>query len=231
MKKVVFALLVATHVAAAQSVTNTTVQAKGADSLVIGSQTIIVKKVVRVEPDGITVMHSGGISKYFFTELPESWQKKYGYDSKAASEYSAASRKAQTRLAAEQKVIQGQLKKKNDAALVSAEKEKDRTERAKNATYIDGTVRKNVEGGVIVSHLVYRSEEYDLTSGDSLGDMYDAAREQKAKYTTDVPVGTRTIFIEGVGPLPLGDSLKGRIFLVDERVVDGVKMKVFAMAP
>lgn len=37
-------------------------------------------KITRVEPDSITVMHSGGIAKLFFEELPEDIQQRFRYD-------------------------------------------------------------------------------------------------------------------------------------------------------
>ena len=46
-----------------------------------------VKKVMRTEPDGITIMHDAGVIKLFFWELPEDIQAKYGYDSAAATRY------------------------------------------------------------------------------------------------------------------------------------------------
>lgn len=36
--------------------------------------------VTRVEPDGITVRHTSGIEKLFFSELPQETRAKYGYD-------------------------------------------------------------------------------------------------------------------------------------------------------
>jgi hypothetical protein len=42
-------------------------------------------KVSRVEPDGIVVITKAGISKIYFTELPQEIQTKYGYDPEAAA--------------------------------------------------------------------------------------------------------------------------------------------------
>lgn len=50
-----------------------------------------VKKVMRTEPDGITVMHDAGVIKLFFWELPESIQQQYGYDPATASRYNKQS--------------------------------------------------------------------------------------------------------------------------------------------
>ena len=44
--------------------------------------------VSRVEPDGIVLMSSSGISKVYFTELPKEVQERFHYDSAAAQTYS-----------------------------------------------------------------------------------------------------------------------------------------------
>ena len=51
-------------------------------------------KITRVEPDGITVMHSGGIAKLFFQELSPEMQTKYGYDPSKATRYQASVQQA-----------------------------------------------------------------------------------------------------------------------------------------
>ena len=56
-----------------------------------------VKKIVRSEPDGITVMHDTGLVKLFFWELPEDIQAKYGYDPATASTYNRQSSEAKAR--------------------------------------------------------------------------------------------------------------------------------------
>jgi hypothetical protein len=59
--------------------------------------------VKRVEPDGIVITFSGGIVKLPFIELPKDVQKKYGYDSSAATTYSAGEYQKQTALAQQRK--------------------------------------------------------------------------------------------------------------------------------
>ena len=51
--------------------------------------------VRRVEPDGINVFYSKGIAKIPFTELPESYREKYGYDAEKAATYRQAVAKKQ----------------------------------------------------------------------------------------------------------------------------------------
>jgi hypothetical protein len=48
-------------------------------------------KVSRVEPDGIVITFSGGIVKILFTELSPEIQTRYGYDPKAAAEFTQES--------------------------------------------------------------------------------------------------------------------------------------------
>jgi hypothetical protein len=46
-------------------------------------------KVSRVEPDGIVLITKSGISKVYFTELPEAVQERFHYDPEKAAQYSA----------------------------------------------------------------------------------------------------------------------------------------------
>ena len=45
--------------------------------------------VSRVEPDGIVLTSSSGISKVYFTELPKEVQERFHYDAAQAATYSA----------------------------------------------------------------------------------------------------------------------------------------------
>ncbi|MGD9874516.1 MAG: hypothetical protein AB7T27_09635 [Kiritimatiellia bacterium] len=58
-------------------------------------KTYINARITRVEPDGISFSHAGGIAKIPFWELPEEIQKKYGYDPQKAAAYSRQSSQAQ----------------------------------------------------------------------------------------------------------------------------------------
>lgn len=42
-------------------------------------------RISRVEPDGVSVVHSSGITKVFFSEMPAEDQGRYGYDPQAAA--------------------------------------------------------------------------------------------------------------------------------------------------
>src|SRR5207302_1774852 len=45
--------------------------------------------VSRVEPDGIVLVGSSGVSKVYFTELPKEVQERFHYDAAEAAAYSA----------------------------------------------------------------------------------------------------------------------------------------------
>jgi len=46
-------------------------------------------KVSRVEPDGIVLITSSGISKVYFTELPKEVQERFHYDAQKAAEFTS----------------------------------------------------------------------------------------------------------------------------------------------
>ncbi len=70
--------------------------------LVVGTKTVEVRKVTRVEPDGVTIMHAAGLTKYSFAELPAEWQQRYGYDPKKATAYSTSTAAARSRFVSAQ---------------------------------------------------------------------------------------------------------------------------------
>jgi len=63
-------------------------------------------KVSRVEPDGIVLTSSSGISKVYFTELPKEVQERFHYDAAKAAAYSA-----------EQNAALEQLRKQQEEAM------------------------------------------------------------------------------------------------------------------
>jgi len=58
-------------------------------------KTYINARITQIEPDGISLIHAGGIAKIPFWELTEDIQKKYGYDPVKATEYHKKSLMAQ----------------------------------------------------------------------------------------------------------------------------------------
>ena len=59
----------------------------GEDITTLNGKTYSNIKIQRVEPDGLTIMHSAGVNKLFFGELPEEVRTKYGADPAKAALY------------------------------------------------------------------------------------------------------------------------------------------------
>lgn len=53
-------------------------------------------RITRAEPDGLTIMHSAGITKVFFWELPKELQERYRYNPETARDYRQASQQQQS---------------------------------------------------------------------------------------------------------------------------------------
>src|SRR6266487_2437310 len=66
-------------------------------------------KVSRVEPDGIVLITSSGISKVYFTELPKEVQARFHYDAAKAAGYSAQQAATQEAFRKQQEELQRKL--------------------------------------------------------------------------------------------------------------------------
>jgi hypothetical protein len=80
--------------------------------------------VRRVEPDGIVLITSAGISKVYFTELPKDVQVRFGYDPQRATAYSGEQTDNYTAYQKQQQEAQRQredARAKNNAILVQQE--------------------------------------------------------------------------------------------------------------
>ena len=124
-------------------------------------------RVFRVEPDGITYMYVGGMSKIDFTELPDAVRKQYNYDPKAAAAFAQADEAAQAQAQAEgaqqmqtvaRRTLVAQINSSGDverqaaadkAAAADAIKAK---AIAANAMVIRATVQQVLDEGVLVSY-------------------------------------------------------------------------------
>jgi hypothetical protein len=62
-------------------------------------------KIKRTEPDGLYVLHSKGISKIKFREMPEELRLKYGYEKKSSQAFEAKQK-------AEQRAIKSRISQK-----------------------------------------------------------------------------------------------------------------------
>jgi thiol-disulfide isomerase/thioredoxin len=66
-------------------------------------------KVSRVEPDGIVLITSSGVSKVYFTELPKEVQERFHYDAAKAAVYSAQRAATQEAFRKQQEELQRRL--------------------------------------------------------------------------------------------------------------------------
>src|SRR6266436_544213 len=65
--------------------------------------------VSRVEPDGIVLITSSGISKVYFTELPKEVQARFHYDAAKGAAYSAQQAATQEAFRKQQEELQRKL--------------------------------------------------------------------------------------------------------------------------
>jgi hypothetical protein len=87
--------------------------------------------ITRVEPDGIVVKTTSGITKVYFTELPKDVQEHFHYDSEKAASYSAEQAGNYTAYQKQQEEIRRQQQDadaKNNAALAQQQAATNRTQ-------------------------------------------------------------------------------------------------------
>lgn len=65
-------------------------------------------RVSRVEPDGITITHAGGVAKLFFTELPPDVQMKYNYNPEKAAAHAQTVSQAQRQYSQQNRAMPSQ---------------------------------------------------------------------------------------------------------------------------
>ncbi len=70
--------------------------------------------VKRVEPDGLVLSSKSGISKVYFTELPEEVQERFHYDAEKATAYSAEQAANQQAFQTQQEDLRRKLAEKNN---------------------------------------------------------------------------------------------------------------------
>ena len=211
--KTTIAILIALACARLSAEDFTTVEGKKYEGVTIS----------RVEPDGLMVVTDSGIAKIPFLLLPEDVQKKYGYDPKAAAEFSAGVAKAQRdSFARGQKALQDEQAKKT--AEWNAREREGRLAAALNVLKESGIIRAievsqinddgvlaRVAPALEVSEKVYkRTGEWQdepvyiylkntkaLIDGKTLGGhLYPVGRMQ---YTT-VLAATKTVAAFAVSP-------------------------------
>ncbi len=135
-------LLAATSPVAAQTAD------KPADVTTLLGKTYKQARVFRVEPDGITYMYAGGMSKIPFTQLPEAIRQQYGYDRAKASAFSAQDAAEQNQLASAQAASAEATRTRNAALASQADAEKDKAASDKAAI----AASPNFTGAVLDKH-------------------------------------------------------------------------------
>jgi hypothetical protein len=87
--------------------------------------------VTRVEPDGIVVKTTSGVTKVYFAELPKEVQERFHYDSEKAASYSAEQAANYAAYQKQQEEIRRQradVEAKNNAALATQQAATNRTQ-------------------------------------------------------------------------------------------------------
>ena len=117
--------------------------------------------ILRVEPDGITYMHSGGVVKLSFEELPQETRDKYGYNSEKVKDY--LKRKAQSQAHAEKEYsdVMNQKTEKDladwkagQAYNESVDTKKAQRDKESKAIPIEGVVIKIMEDGIVIKTVI-----------------------------------------------------------------------------
>jgi hypothetical protein len=80
--------------------------------------------VGRLEPDGIVLTSSSGISKVYFTELPKEVQERFHYDAVKAAAYSSAQAASQEAFQRQQEELRRKLAEENNKYWIDRESAK-----------------------------------------------------------------------------------------------------------
>ncbi len=87
------------------------------DLVTVTGKTYKQARVFRVEPDGITYMYVGGMSKFPFTDLPTAVQQQYGYDAAKAAKFARADDEYQQQALQENsRLNNAEIRRQNDIA-------------------------------------------------------------------------------------------------------------------
>jgi thiol-disulfide isomerase/thioredoxin len=86
-------------------------------------------RLSRVEPDGIVLITSWGISKIYFTEMPKGVQEHFHYDAVKAAAYSSEQAAGQEALQRQQEELQRKLAEKNNKYWIDQESAKNKQDK------------------------------------------------------------------------------------------------------
>jgi len=86
-------------------------------------------RLSRVEPDGIVLITSWGISKIYFTELPKEVQERFDYDAVKAAAYSSEQAAGQEALQRQQAELERKLAERNNKYWIDQESAKNKQDK------------------------------------------------------------------------------------------------------
>ncbi len=157
------------------------------DITIVSGKTYTNASVTRVEPDGISVMHSTGITKLSFSELTPDMQKKYNYDPQRAATHQQKTRQAQIEWARQQQA----------ASMAQLAEQQSRLDAVKESESQQEAGRK-----LRSSAKSMRVEVLQILNGGGLCIPYDRKKAGftpgRAQYVKEY--GDSLIFIEGLPP-------------------------------
>jgi thiol-disulfide isomerase/thioredoxin len=119
-------------------------------------------KISRVEPDGIVLITSSGISKVYFPELPKEVQERFHYDAAKAAVYSAEQRVRQAAFRKQQDELQRKLAEEQKKQRLAQEQSKAQQEQLQAAFVPD-------RGQPI--EVISRGMQVDITKHLALGNV------------------------------------------------------------
>ncbi len=90
--------------------------------------------VSRVEPDGIVLISSSGISKVYFTELPKEVQERFHYDAAQAAAYSAEQASSQEAFQSQQAELRRKLAEEKNRYWTGQEPAKNQQDKLRTPT-------------------------------------------------------------------------------------------------
>ena len=120
--------------------------------------------VSRVEPDGLVLISSSGISKVYFTELPKEIQERFHYDAAKGAAYSAKEAAIQGALGKQQEALRRKVAEQNTKYWVGHEPLQNQQANLRAPTASVGNRGQQVE---VISH----GAQVDMTKHLALGNV------------------------------------------------------------
>ena len=151
------------------------------DLVAIDGQIFRNVDVRRVEPDGLTFHHAGGVTKLRFPSLPKDIQKKYGYDAQAAMKYQREEAAKKKRAQAEEAERQARKaapppESAGDTPITIFDV---KTDQLKNSQYrIRFSVRNNTDWSQSIRAIPYNQRQAAIMGGQRFEIPPHAAGEQ-----------------------------------------------------